>query len=793
MKSIWTRRVLIGLAVVVLLLVAAGGWFVATFDANRYKGLAIDWMKQEHNRTLAIGGPIELSLFPRIEVKLSQLRLSERGGAETFATLDEAGLAAELLPLLRSRLVVDRVSARGLHVVLIRNAKGKSNVEDLLGGSQSRKAPPGGPSFEFDVSRVQLDNLRATLRDDVTPLRGEVTVDSLKSGRLAPNVETAISLAARLALIEPAVNGDLNGETRLTFDPSSGSAKLTQMKLAYKGDALGASAIEAVLRGALAHDAALGSVQAAGLLVEAGATFGNLKLAKSRVALERFHYQPSRKTLAMSKLQIDAAGARGQDSLAFALDWPQLEAAGDSLKGSAFNGRFSMGGATSVDGRFESGPPAGNYEQIRLPGFTLAVKGKSGARQLDGTLKSDLLLRLAGSQLSFDKLALAAQVVEPSLQPLALAVRGSAAVSSDSANWKLDGQLAANNFESAGSASFGKGPPNVQMQARFDSLDLNKLLAEPGKNTPPAKAGAGEATIDLSGLRAVNGKFALRAARFAVRQYRINDARIDANLDNGALQLVNLSGNAWGGSIDASGVADSRTDRIGVKLNANNVNVNALLKDVASSDRLEGTGRVSADLAMRGKTVAELRSRLSGGAALQLRDGAINGINLAQTFRQAKAVLRQDTSVKSNQAEQTDFTELSATFKIVDGVARSDDLDAKSPFLRLAGAGAVDIARERVDYTLRATVTETSKGQGGADLAALKGVTVPVVLSGPLDAVAWRVQWSAVAAGALRGRIEDKLRERLGERLGAAAPQPAASAPARPEDRLKERLRGIFK
>lgn len=798
MKRSWLARLAIGLAVVLFVAVAAGIWFVATFDANRYRQVASDWVQREYNRTLAIDGPIELSFIPRLQVRLSGLRLSERARPQaTFATLKEAALSAQLLPLLRKQVLIDSVAARGLDVALTRNAKGESNFDDLIAPAEpkTKKQPTasGAPGFGFDVSSVQIDDFRATVRDEVIPLRGEARLHSLSSGRLAPGVESPISLRATLAFTAPAVAGELSGDTRLTFDPASGSAKLAAMKLGYKGDALGAQAIDTQLRGALSYDAAQGMLQAAAIEADVSAALGALKLTGSRLAVERFHYQPSRQALSLSKLQLKLAGARASDPIALALEWPQLEVMGDKLKGSPFTGRLSLAGATSLEGKFESGPPAGSFQAIRLPAFTLAAKGKSGPRQIDANMKSDLLLRPGDAQLSLEPLSLKAQIVEPSLQPLALTLQGMASAGSAGGSWKLEGQLAANNFASDGNVAFGKGPPAVQMQASFDALDLNKLLAHAAKPPPPANADSGETPVDLSGLGAVNGKFALRAGKFTWQQYEVVDARIDASLDGGTLQLSRLSGQAWGGSIEASGTAAAGTNRIGVKLNANDVNVGELLKDAAGSDRLDGTGRVTADLTARGKTVGELRARLSGNAALQLRDGAINGINLARVFRQARATLRQDAVEKSNQTEQTDFTELTASFKIADGVARNDDLQAKSPFLRMSGAGAIDIARERIDYTLRATVTDTSKGQGGADLGALKGVTVPVVLSGPLDAVGWRVQWSAVAAGAIRGRIEDKLRERLDERLGVPAPQPGASAPARPEDRLKERLRGIFR
>jgi AsmA protein len=261
------------------------------------------------------------------------------------------------------------------------------------------------------------------------------------------------------------------------------------------------------------------------------------------------------------------------------------------------------------------------------------------------------------------------------------------------------------------------------------------------------------------------------------------------------LRVNTLQGKAWGGSIDATALADARASRIAVKGVASGVDVNALLKDVAAKDMLEGTGRVTVDLDTAGRSVAELRSRLGGSAALQLRDGAIKGVNLAKSLRQAKAALamRSDASQKASQTEKTDFSELSASFQIANGIARSKDLDMKSPFLRLAGDGAIDIGKGMIDYTARATVTSASAGQGGAELAALKGLTVPVRLTGPFEAVDWKIQWSAVAAGALKNKLEDKLKDKLGIRTPAAAGA-ASAPPVKPKDQLKEKLlKGLFK
>src|SRR5262245_29140575 len=125
--SVWMRRGLWGLLGLVAVLAAVAAWLVMSFDSQRAKAAAIDWMKG-HDRTLAIDGPVHLSVFPRLAVKLSKARLSEVGRKDVFAAIDEAGLAVEVLPLLHGEVVVDRVQAKGVRVTYLRDAQGRSNV-----------------------------------------------------------------------------------------------------------------------------------------------------------------------------------------------------------------------------------------------------------------------------------------------------------------------------------------------------------------------------------------------------------------------------------------------------------------------------------------------------------------------------------------------------------------------------------------------------------------------------------------------------------------------------------------
>ena len=797
MNSPLVRRIAIAVAVVFVLLAIAVAILVVSFDANRYKGLAIDWMKTERNRTLVIDGPIELTVLPRLALKLSNVSLSEKGRADAFASVDEASLSLELLPLLRKQLVIDRVAARGVRVAYLRDAKGLRNIDDLI-AADAGAAPASGAAPRFAVSGLQLDDVQLQVRDTLANVAGMITLQSLRSGRLANQGEAPVSLRASVDLTQPqALQLSLAGDATLALDLDKGTFAVSRMKLGVKGDSAAAKAIDVALEGALAWDGQ--ALRAEPLQVAiTSATLAGIKLNASKLAVKRALFNRAGQQLELDALKLALAGQQGAHPFELALDWPQLAVTGERLKGSALSGRFKLTGATTLEGKFQSAPPTGNFDALRLPGFSLTLAGSSGPRKIDGSVKTDLLLRPARSSVAFERLDLRAALQEPGLQPLQLALNGNGNANAQAAQWTLAGSLNANRFDSSGSASFGGAVPQVKATARFDALDLNKLLA--ANKSTPAAAQPADSPVLLDGLRAVNGQFALSAGEFVFRQYKLADARLDATLDGGTLRIARLAGRAWGGSIDASGSADARTQRIAIKLAASGVNVNALLRDVAGKDLLDGTGRVTADVTTSGRSLSEMRSRLAGSAALQLRDGAIKGINLARSLRQAKAALsmKQDAVTKAQQTEKTDFSELTASARIADGVARSDDLDLKSPFLRLGGAGQFDIGRGRIDYVARATVVGAAAGQDAGELAALRGVTVPVLLSGPFEAIDWKIQWSGVAAAAVQNKLRDKLGEALGGKLGlpgAGAPAAgAASAPVTAKDKLKESLlKGLFK
>jgi AsmA protein len=290
-------------------------------------------------------------------------------------------------------------------------------------------------------------------------------------------------------------------------------------------------------------------------------------------------------------------------------------------------------------------------------------------------------------------------------------------------------------------------PLKASFDASIDRLSVDRYLP------PERKEQRADERINLSALKGktVTGKLAI--GYLTVRRAKLENLKAEIKLAGGKLEVAPYSASLYGGTLNGALSVDADGNKVQLKENAQNVSLGALLRDMAQKDVLEGRGNVTADVHTAGPTPGAMRKALAGTARVQMKDGAIKGINLAESARNAKAALG-GRPAKADPTQKTDFSEAGASFVIKNGVARNDDLKVQSPFLRIGGAGNLDIGNNGIDYLAKATLAATSKGQGGRDVSNVTGVTVPVKLYGALDNPSWSVDYSAILGGAAGGVTE---------------------------------------
>ena len=357
----------------------------------------------------------------------------------------------------------------------------------------------------------------------------------------------------------------------------------------------------------------------------------------------------------------------------------------------------------------------------------------------------------------------------------------------------LSGDVTAKLDESTIKAKFTAAEP-YDFEASIDKINLDRYLGEPApaqaaakpapqdKPQPQAAAKQEDAPVDLSGLKGFNARGKLAIGELQVRGLKVAEVNAQLNAKDGRVAIAPHSAKLYGGAVTGEVTADANRNAITLKEQLKGINIGPLLRDVAQRDQLEGKGDITLDVTAAGKTVNAMKRSLAGSAKLHLQDGAIKGINIAEIIQKGRNLLGGQSASAGESANdatrKTDFSELSASFVIKNGVAHNEDLDAKAPLFRLGGKGDINIGASSLDYTAKAALVATTKGQGGAERDRLAGLTVPVHLSGPFDDLKYKVDYRGMAGEAAKSEVGQKLKERVGQELN--------------DEKVRDKLKGLL-
>ncbi|HWQ00384.1 MAG TPA: AsmA-like C-terminal region-containing protein, partial [Vicinamibacterales bacterium] len=199
-----------------------------------------------------------------------------------------------------------------------------------------------------------------------------------------------------------------------------------------------------------------------------------------------------------------------------------------------------------------------------------------------------------------------------------------------------------------------------------------------------------------------------------------------------------------GGRLAFDAVVDASAAGTAWRLDADltGARLRALLEGAGAAPRADGTTAATLRL---GGGAGGLRS-LAGSAAFTIRDGWIEGIDLLQMLRAARAAAgRRGEGEIAKPDGRTPFRLLSASARIHGGVARSDDVRLEADEARASGSCVLDLLAATIDCLLRATTPH------------VPDTVLPVTVTGPLSSPRY-----GVAVGRLlREEAEEELRRRL--------------------------------
>ncbi len=499
----------------------------------------------------------------------------------------------------------------------------------------------------------------------------------------------------------------------------------------------------------------------------------------------KYDYDLDGKRYSLATLDAELRGKQGADDFMVKLEAPKLAMGSEKVDGERISLSVSLAGSgRNVAAKLTLSGFEGNTQALKADKLALDLDATAGDASVKGALETPLAANLQTQVIELPKISGGFDIASPAMPMKQLKLPVTGQFKADLLKQNASGEIATQFDESRLRAGINVRkftPLALGFDLDIDKLNVDKYLPPAHKSAATGKMPAiapADDHINLAALRTLNLNGSVHIGSLQVNNIKAGNVRLNFKVADGKLDATPHAANLYDGTVSGSLSVDANGNRIALKENLSAVRINPLMKDAVDKDLIEGQGNIALDLNTHGDTVTAMKKALSGSARLSLKDGAIKGIDLAKTLRDLKAKMsvKQDAVQQANAVEKTDFSELSASFAIANGVAHNDDLAAKSPFLRLTGGGDIDVGNGRMDYLAKAAVVSTAAGQGGKELESLKGLTVPVRVTGPFASLSYQLEFGSLVQDAAKAKVEEKKQE-IQQKL---------------QDGVKDKLKGLF-
>ena len=514
-----------------------------------------------------------------------------------------------------------------------------------------------------------------------------------------------------------------------------------------------------------------------------------IEITNARVTLDDVDRTTELKELDLKATNIKLGQPFGLKG-GFSINLPQSQVAGDV----DFAGRVQ----TAADGK-----------RFAINGLRLSFKGYQGSGEeslnLDATVTANADIDLSTNQAVLSNFV---------LQLYEVMVAGDLTVSSIRANQKFTGQLKVAEFNpksfmnslgmevpsTKNSEALTRMRADMRFAGSLDSADMQNLIVnfdesifrgnlkivnfdnpnlafdflidrlnlDDYQSVLRSTSGSGAKESDLSAdtFRGFTGGGDFKISKLVAGGMTATDVRLKMSSNGNSVRFSPIVANFYGGKhegdikIDASGSRPLLTASHGLT----SVQTEDLLNDLTGAARLQGTGDFFLEIKTDLTNSSSMVEALSGDIGMSVLNGAIVGIDVAETIGAVKTALGKQSELvsESGKDQKTEFAELTMSGVFNRGVLSSDDFLMQSPLLMATGEGDFNLVKESIDYVLKPILL----GDLGDSLGELSGVPIPVKLSGNLYDPKIRVDLVAALAESQKEMINQKADEYIGKLLG---------------------------
>ena len=206
-------------------------------------------------------------------------------------------------------------------------------------------------------------------------------------------------------------------------------------------------------------------------------------------------------------------------------------------------------------------------------------------------------------------------------------------------------------------------------------------------------------------LRKLNLDGSLKLNSLTVADFLFEQPALSVHAASGR-QRVQLGSGFYQGTIDMTSNLDVRSNpKMAASADLDNVSLAALAARLPELASLQGQVNANMNVTTEGQYASVLTKNLNGEISFNVDQGAFKGTNFDHLLCQAIASVRKKSLQQTDDwGTTTDFTNLSGTLVIRNGVATNDNLIAALANMNLKGDGHVNLVERKLDYHLGLTI-----------------------------------------------------------------------------------------
>lgn len=211
-------------------LVAGTVVVIVNLDPNALKPVIQQWVEENKQRSFIIDGDLQLAFYPRINVQLSDVKLSEYQRNDPFASIENVQISVLIWPLLRKQVIVENITVKGVNVKLIRYQDGRMNFDDLL------EADDEPLTFTVDIAQIEAADNRLVFLDEITRQSLVLNDMHLTTGRLTADSVRQVKMQSRLINVRMENADSIAPE--MTFETELKIANISFNEQAFSSDSM---------------------------------------------------------------------------------------------------------------------------------------------------------------------------------------------------------------------------------------------------------------------------------------------------------------------------------------------------------------------------------------------------------------------------------------------------------------------------------------------------------------------------------------------------------------------------